>query len=540
MREQRTQLLIVGGGVGGVAAALAAARQGVGVIMTEDTDWLGGVLTSQAVPPDEHPWIEQFGCTASYRAWRNGVRNYYRAHYPLHAAARERRYLNPGAARVSGLSHEPRVTVAVLESMLAPYRSAGVLSVLLRHVPIAAEVDGDRVSSVALRDLVDGNELIVSAEWFVDATETGELLALAGAEYVTGTESRAQTGEPHALDEARPLSMQAVSVCFAVDHLEGHDHTIERPARYEEFKAARHRDWPNGPLTLTIPHAKTHQPLQQRFEPNPDDDGTLGPDYADQDLGGWDWNLWTFRRIAARANFVPGAYASDICLVNWEQMDYWGGPVFEVPDEEAAQHVQAARELSLSLLYWLQTEAPRPDGGVGWPGLRLRGDVVGDTADGLAKMPYIRESRRIVAEHTVVEQEISLELRGPDGAERYRDSVGIGCYRIDLHSTTDGGSTVNIGCCPFEVPLGALIPVRLENLLPGAKNIGTTHITNGAYRMPLVEWNVGEVAANLAVFCTDRRTSPRSVRAQARLLDEFQGRLKAAGVELHWPRIVGY
>ena len=41
-------------------------------------EWLGGQLTVQGVPPDEHPWIEQFGCTASYRAFREGVRAYYR------------------------------------------------------------------------------------------------------------------------------------------------------------------------------------------------------------------------------------------------------------------------------------------------------------------------------------------------------------------------------------------------------------------------------------------------------------------------------
>ena len=67
----------------------------------------------------------------------------------------------------------------------------------------------------------------------------------------------------------------------------------------------------------------------------------------------------------------------------------------------SARNLEAARQLSLSLLYWLQTEAPRPDGGVGYPGLRLRGDVVGGTPDGLAPAPYVRESRRLRAEFTV-------------------------------------------------------------------------------------------------------------------------------------------
>src|SRR5690625_7501419 len=79
-----------------------------------------------------------------------------------------------------------------------------------------------------------------------------------------------------------------------------------------------------------------------------------------------------------------------------------------------------ARQMSLSFLYWLQTEAPRPDGGTGYPGLRLRPDVTG-TDDGLAKMPYIRESRRIEAEYTVVEQDVALAIRREAGVKQYQE-----------------------------------------------------------------------------------------------------------------------
>jgi NADPH-dependent 2,4-dienoyl-CoA reductase/sulfur reductase-like enzyme len=79
MRELKTEILIVGGGLGGVAAALAALRLGRRVVLTEETDWIGGQLTAQAVPPDEHPWIETTGCTESYRQLREGIRRYYRS-----------------------------------------------------------------------------------------------------------------------------------------------------------------------------------------------------------------------------------------------------------------------------------------------------------------------------------------------------------------------------------------------------------------------------------------------------------------------------
>ena len=206
-----------------------------------------------------------------------------------------------------------------------------------------------------------------------------------------------------------------------------------------------------------------------------------------------------------------------------------------MPEDEAAPHGAAARELSLCLLHWLQTEAPREDGGTGFPGLRLRGDLVGDTPDGLAQALYVRESRRIRGERQVVEQDIAFDVRGEHGAVAFPDTVGVGAYRIDLHPSTGGDPYIDIPCCPFQIPLGALVPVRLDNLLAAAKDIATTHITNGAYRLHPVEWNVGEAAGALAAFCAARGTVPRAVRADARLLEDFQRELVAAGVELAWP-----
>ncbi|QSB16711.1 FAD-dependent oxidoreductase [Natronosporangium hydrolyticum] len=529
-----TEVLVVGGGLGGVAAALAALRAGRRVVLTEEYDWLGGQLTSQAVPPDEHSWIEQFGCTGSYRELRDGIREYYRRHYPLTERSRAWRQLNPGAGHVSRLCHEPRVAVAVIESMLAPYRGSGKLTVLQPYRVAAVETDGDQVTAVELRHRDTGEPVTVAAPYVLDATETGELLPLSGAEYVTGFESRDVTGEPSGSATAQPDNMQAVSVCFAIDHVAG-DHTIDRPKSYDFWRSYEPSFWGGPLLGFRAPDPRTLTTAERSFTPNPDDDPLAV--VADQRLSGGDRNLWTFRRIAARRNFVDGAYASDITLVNWPMIDYLEGTVIDNPD--AAKHYAGARELSYSVLYWLQTEAPRPDGGAGWPGLRLRGDITGNP-EGLAQAPYIRESRRIAAEYTVVEQDLSLAVRGDHGAVRYPDSVGVGMYRIDLHPSTGGDNYLDVGCCPFELPLGALICQRMDNLLPAGKNIGTTHITNGAYRLHPVEWNIGEVAGALADFCLAHGVPPRAVRNTPGLLADFQDQLASAGVALHWPDVSGY
>jgi hypothetical protein len=426
------------------------------------------------------------------------------------------------------------VAVAVIDQLLAPYRGSGRLRVLQPYLPTAAETDADRVRAVTLTHRDGGEPITVRAPYVLDATETGELLRLTGTEYVTGFESQDDTGEPSAPASAQPANMQAVSVCFAVDHLDG-NRTIDRPARYDFWRAYRPEFWGDRMLSFRSPNPRTREPSERTFAPNPDDDPLRVE--ADQRVNPGDGDLWTFRRIAARKLFVPGTYDSDICLVNWPMIDYFESPVIDVPDPAA--HIAAARELSRSALYWLQTEAPRPDGGTGFPGLALRGDVTG-SADGLAQAPYIRESRRIRAEYTVVEQDLSLAERGDKGAVAYHDAIGVGMYRIDLHPSTGGDNYIDVASCPFEIPLGALIPIRMENLLPAGKNIGTTHITNGSYRLHPVEWNVGEAAGSLAAFCLDHGVSPRAVRNTPGLLAEFQSRLAQHGVELRWPEVSGY
>ncbi|MFC0532029.1 FAD-dependent oxidoreductase [Phytohabitans kaempferiae] len=534
-RELRCDVLVVGGGVGGVAAALAAVKLGASVILTDQFRWLGGQFTSQAVPPDESIWVEQFGVTASYADLRERIRAYYRRNYPLTTAARAQRHLNPGAGYVSKLCHEPRVAAAVIDELLAPGIGCGRLRMLQPAVPTVVFTAGDRIESVELLDLRSGDLVQVTADYVLDATETGELLALGGVEHVVGAESRDQTQEPHAALVADPTNLQALSVCFAIDHIDG-DHTIDKPARYDYFAALEPDVWGGPLLSFVAPDPRTGRPLARTFDPNPGLDPLVVE--SDQRTNRGDVPLWLFRRIAARHNFEPGYYESDICLVNWPMHDYFLEPYINSDDPARVEH--DARQLALSLLYWLQTAAPRLDGGTGYPGLRLRGDVTGGHPDGLAESIYHRESRRIVAEQTIREQDVSLAIRGDAGATSYPDSVGLGMYRIDLHPSTGGDPYIDIASCPFEIPLGALIPVRLDNLLPAAKNVGTTHITNGCYRLHPVEWNIGEVAGALAAHCVASRRLPRQVRADPALREGFQRLLGTLGVQLRWPSISGY
>ena len=201
-------MLVVGAGCGGMAAALAAARMGCSVVLTEPTRWVGGQLTSQAVPADEHPWIESTGATASYRQMREAVRQRYRDTLPLTEEARQDPHLNPGKAWVSAIAAEPVVIHAVLRDLLRAEAARGPLHLLLSTVPVSADVHDDRVEAVSFTG--PEGDVTVTAGYVLDATEEGDLLPLTGCEHVVGAESAADTGEPHALDgPADPFDQQA-------------------------------------------------------------------------------------------------------------------------------------------------------------------------------------------------------------------------------------------------------------------------------------------------------------------------------------------
>ena len=527
----KADIIVCGGGLGGFAATLAAARNGYKVILTEETDWIGGQLTQQGVPPDEHPWIETHGAPQSYKTFRNEVRNYYKKYYPLTEDAKAREFLNPGDGAVSRLCHEPRVALEILHAMLKPYIENDQVTLLLKHKVVDAKASKHQVSEVTIKNIITNTSINATANYFVDATELGDLLPLTETAYVTGAESKKETGELHAAEAANPSNQQSFTCCFAMDHQAGKNNLIERPLEYNFWSnhiPALQPAWPGKLLSLTYSNPTSLQARTLHFNP----DGS----YINGVM-----NLWNYRRIIHHKNFQPGVYGSDISLVNWPMNDYMLGNLVDVSESDFNLHVHGAKQLSLSLLYWLQTEAPRPDGGKGWPGLRLRKDIMG-TEDGLAKYPYIRESRRMKTIFTVKEEHVGKEqfekIYGKTNKDHFNfeDSVGVGYYHIDLHPSSTGDNYIDFDSIPFQIPLGALIPIDKENLLPACKNIGTTHITNGCFRLHPVEWSIGEAVGCLLSFCLGKKTTPRKVADNKEMLSTFQSFIYTQGLEIEWPK----
>ncbi len=522
----RADIAIIGGGMGGVAAALGACRAGAKkVVMTEESIWIGGQMTSQLVPPDEHQFIEGGGSTGSYQQLRNDIRKVYRTRTdkPLTAEGKKIANLNPGNGWVSRICCEPKVALDVMEEMLKPFVASGQLVILRQTKALSADTNGDNVEAVTVES-VDGKKTVIEADYFLDATEEGDLLPLTKTEFVTGSESQQETTEPNAADKPRPGNIQSFTYCFVLEHCAGESHVIDKPKEYDFWMKQRTAEG--------APVFQWEKPTPYAFYPL----GSRDPGKPDL------MNFWTYRRIIDNKLFVPGSYKGDLTVVNYHQNDYALGPSHYGSLEDRAKHNASAKELSKSFLYWLQTACPRTDGKTGWPELRLCPEQAG-TEDGIAMSAYIRESRRIVPKFRVLQQHVAYDIRVAEmGAEKaraevYKDSVGIGLYLyFDIHKTCEGYSNGGGGkVFPFQIPLGALIPQRVGNLLAACKNLGVTHLTNGCFRLHPTEWNIGESAGILAAYCGFKGVTPNQVRETDTLLKDYQSKLVDLGVRIEWP-----
>jgi len=499
-------VLVVGGGLGAVAAAHEAASAGAHTCIVAPGQWLGGQLTSQGTPPDEYFYY----FSKTYASVRDGIRSYYKANYQVKPSALGndtelgQTVFDPGSCWVSALCHEPKVALHVINELLAPLEANGKLQIIRNQSPSGVLRSGSTVTGVGFTSNNGTPPLVVTAQQTIDASELGDLFPLAGAAYRVGGESKSETNEPDAPTNAAPGCVQPVTVVFAMERRpEGENHRIAQPPHYDPGLYGLWGQWAG-----------------HFFSPS-------------------GWSFWDYRRMLAAANFSAGV-PNDIAIINWgadgdgnpggNDFDRACGPdgcnlLDQTPAAQTAI-LQRAREHALGFVYWMQTDVPRDDGsGKGYPNLKLRGDVF-DTPDGLSPEPYIREARRLKAVTLIREQDVRKRAGGDRAEVHYDDTVGIARYAFDLHGCA-GGPAYPITQKPgkAEIPLGSLIPEQLDGLLAGAKNLGVTKISNGMYRLHPSEWNIGQAAGAAAALAIEKGVSVRQVRQDAALLRKLQHRL---------------
>ena len=511
MSAEIAEIAVIGASLGGVLAAWSACRAGRRVLLVAEHDWLGGQMTAQGVPPDEHRLIEQGGASRSYQAFRAAIRAHYRAAPGFQHRSHMTEGLNPGDGWVSRLCFEPRLAADYFEALLAPCVARGQLTLLRGCRPTAVQRRGRRIEAVSVEQR-DGATLRIEAQVFIDATDTGALLPLAGLPYRLGKEARAEFGESLAPERADPLDQQPVTVVIAVRRHAAPQAVGPAPAGYAFWRAHRLPHYGHALFSGFIPGSA---PGESRALP-------LFPPSVDPAEPSFD--LWRYRRIVAAHQWLPPR--DELSLINWAQNDYGLHPLLDGPLSERAVEA-AARELSLCLLHWLRTEAPRPDGCAGYPELQAEPAVLG-TPDGLAQQVYVRESRRIVGLDCLTQQQVQAAPKQRD------DSVGIAWYMMDMHPTCVSGQGLNAHVQPFELPLGCFIPADCDNLLPGCKNLSVTHLVNACTRVHPAEWLIGEVAGLLAAQALTLGCTPASIRASPTHRQALQAALVDHGIPLHW------
>ncbi len=506
-------VVITGAGMGGVSAALEAARNGISVCMTEPTLWVGGQMTSQGVSAfDGNRWIDSTGATASFAALSRRIRaSYYRQlkGHPALKATDSLTGFNPGKCWVSTLCFQPKRGLAVLQNLLKPYIASGRIHLWLHTVPVRVSRKGRTIASVLAYSFGRHQWLRLQGKYFVDASALGDLIALSGLPYRVGAESRSETGEPNAPKHADPAAVQSFNYPFLMLLHQKPVASARKhpPAGYEKFKAR---------YSMTIRNGHGGTLTYKMFKKAP---GTPG-------------SFWDYRRLVDAAQFKRGDFSGDISAINWNSNDYCDARLLSGNPLEEAEALQQAKRVSLGFAWWLRHDVPRDDGsGRGYPELQLLRHGMG-SADGLAQQPYIRESRRIIPLRTIVEQSIAVKFQKGARAELYPDTVGIGQYPIDVHGCTD--KDFRSQTKPYEIPLGALIDRDANNLLAASTDIGTTHITNGAYRLHPTLWSIGEAVGATVAWALQHKMTPAAIDRSRRALLGLQRMLVMQGHPIFW------
>ena len=485
-------VLVAGAGMGGVAAALAVAGRSHSVCLTEETDWVGGQATAGGVSAlDENRFIEISGGTRSYMEFRNRIRDWYRANAKLTPQAAQWENLNPGTCYVSALCFEPKTGVGVLTAML----DKPGIKTFLRTAIFAVEKRGSVIESALAWQFEEKKVIRFQARFVLDATEMGDLLPLAKVPYTVGSESQKETGEPDAPARPNPACVQSFTYPFALEHLDHAAALGPKPPDYERILKRQ-----SFSLRMNYPEEFGWKGwVQYRMfgeDPPVPNNMSPGPFFA-------------WRRLLDSRNFASEV-PHDIALMNWPRQDYGAESPLDQEPAALAGILQRAKQTAEAFLYWVRQQAPE---------LVLRPDVMG-TPDGMSKYPYIRESRRMIARGRVTEQDIvDTTQKGPRAAW-FQDSVGTGFYMVDIHPCGANEHGRMRMPKPFQIPLSALLPKSNEaaaNFLPAGKNLGVTHLTNGAFRLHPVEWNIGEAAGTVASMWLEHGSEPAVLDVQSAL-----------------------
>lgn len=439
----------------------------------------------------------------------------------------------------------------------------------------------------------------INPKFVIEATETGEIVALADVPYRLGIDARSVLEPSASSDKPDPYCTQGFTYTFAMEAT-ATPQEIPLPDFYQRYAPYYSYELPN---LASFPFVFTYRRI---FTPTPDRFGPNFPfaDYKKDDaivVGDISMQNWTWGN-----DYRPGT-SKDNLIYTRDQLQQlgqlkpggWMGGLRTETLQQGEFHAKG-------FFHWLHSGTTDSQLGKGvkqpYPNLKfLQGlDSPMNTTYGLSKYPYIRESRRIIGRpawghsqgFTVSELDVSRRdysdkyyqtvlspsqyrslraaLAGlesaavisgqikPDQVKKrsrstiFIDSVGIGHYAIDFHPCMEKypvelpGNRERPGerrgqgqAYPFQIPLRAMIPQKIDNLLVAGKSIATSHIAAAAYRVHSFEWSSGVAAGTTIDFALRHNVLPYTLvdelpRSEP-LLQELQQLLVNNGNPIAFP-----
>ncbi|MDX2096634.1 MAG: FAD-dependent oxidoreductase [Leptolyngbyaceae cyanobacterium bins.59] len=592
------EILIVGGGLAGVAAAQEALLAGKTVCMTELTDWVGGQVASQ-------------GTSALDEAKRQRALNFFPKGYNEFRDRIERKYgkLNPGDCWVSVSCFLPKDAHALLWEQLqqSAQQGRGTLkwfpSTVVKELEMgkegrqiqgtiaiqhAAAPGSDRLHTLPLSTIFEDSYRYANsprltkkiirfvpkpsqqqkrpADWYViEATETGEIVALADVPYRLGLDARSHLNPSSPVEKNDPYCTQGITYTFAMERTADPQPQPKPPfySRYEPYYGYD-ADPRKANFDFVFTYRRIWGPIQgPRIQAGPLRVNAPQPGHIS--MQNWVWGN-DYRPGTEKDNLI---YTRDQ-LKKLGQLNpgSWMGGL-------RTNTLRSGEELALGYYYWLVagTTDSQLGNGVKQPNPNHRlltgADSPMGTQHGLSKYPYIRESRRIIGRpspsypngFSIHELDISrrdyrdnyyrqtlpdkmyrslwtalagleavsvIEGKTPTSevAQRtrstiYPDAVGISQYAIDFHpcmansppeakgnQERPGVRRAHGASYPAQIPLRAMIPQRIDNLLVSGKSIAASNIAAAAYRVHSFEWSSGAAAGNTAIFALEEGILP--------------------------------
>ncbi|WP_341526677.1 FAD-dependent oxidoreductase [Nostoc sp. UHCC 0302] len=441
----KVEVLVVGGGTGGTAAAIQAARRGAKTILVSEFSWLGGMLTSAGVSaPDGNELV----------AFQTGLWG---------AFLQELRHRQPGGldnSWVSFFSYDPRIGAKIFADWVHELPN---LHWIYGQVPLEVYRQGNSITGVRFADFT------ITAKIILDGTELGDLLALAEIPYRWGWELQSEWGEPSA-----PVTFNSLTKQYPVQ-------------------------------------APTWVVIMQDFGEAVAPEIPVAPNYNPSLFAGaWDgYGAETFLNYGR----LPGG----LLMINWPICgnDYGVGVERLIEsDLTKCEFLQESRWHSQNFAHFIQNQLGHRYG--------LAEQLFPHAPTAFALHPYYRESRRLVGQSYIKEQDI---LPVPEGrvADIFNDAIAIGNYANDHHypgidfplqpkSIRWGGRWTGT---PFTIPYSCLIPTATDGFLVCEKNISVSHIANGGTRLQPVVMGIGQAAGMAAAMCVELNCQPRDLPVKA-------------------------